>query len=235
MRYDHPELRERLAAEYVLGTMPMRVRRRFERLMAADPVLARVVGAWADRLLPLDDAAPAEEPPARVWRMIEGRIADDAVAPAAPSTYLRWYRSLALWRGLAIAASAATAVLLLYLALFAGRASPPIIVAVLAGRGDQLGWVAVTGPKSGEVSFSAVAPLAEEKPHAFELWGIAGGPPHPLGLLPQQSGTAVTLRAARLPPPGGVLAVSFEPLGGSPTGAPTGPVLYQGKVLIRPP
>jgi anti-sigma-K factor RskA len=40
---------------------------------------------------------------------------------------------------------------------------------------------------------------------------------------------------AQLPPPGGVLAVSLEPAGGSPTGLPTGPVLYQGKVLIRSP
>ena len=46
MKYDDPELRERLAAEYVLGTMPSRSRRRFERLMAGDPALARIAAAW---------------------------------------------------------------------------------------------------------------------------------------------------------------------------------------------
>jgi len=32
---------------------------------------------------------------------------------------------------------------------------------------------------------------------------------------------------------GTVLAVSLEPQGGSPTGQPTGPVLFQGKVLAN--
>ncbi len=59
MRYDSPELREQLAAQYVLGTMPVRARRRFERLITADPALARMVGDWADRLAPLDSAAKA--------------------------------------------------------------------------------------------------------------------------------------------------------------------------------
>jgi anti-sigma-K factor RskA len=232
MRYDDPELRARLAAEYVLGTMPSRARRRFDRLIAGDPVLARMVGGWADRLAPLDEATPAEAPPARVWRAIEARI---AVAGAAPATPDPWFRSLVFWRGLAIAASLAAAVLVLYVAVFAGRAPMPAVVAVLAGHGGEPGWVALTGPRPDEVSFAAVAPQPEAKPHAFELWGIAGGPPRALGLLPQQSGERVALRAARLPAPGGVLAVSLEPAGGSPTGLPTGPVLYQGKVLIRAP
>jgi anti-sigma-K factor RskA len=230
MRYDSPELRERLAAEYVLGTMPSRVRQRFERLMAGDPALARMVGDWADRLSPLDSLTPAEEPPAYVWRAVERRIAGGAAAQSAPLR--RWFQSLAFWRGLALAASLATAALALYLAVVPGPIAPTV-VAVLSGHGGEPGWVAIAGPKSGEVSVSAVAPPAENKPHAFELWGIAGGQPRPLGLLPQHSGSAVTLRAAQLPPPSGVLAVSLEPPGGSPTGAPTGPVLYQGKVLVQ--
>ncbi len=234
MRYDNPELRERLAAEYVLGTMPLRVRRRFERLMAADFELTQRVGDWADRLAPLDDATPAEAPPAWVWRMIEARIAVTGTEPAAAAPN-SWFRSLTFWRGLAIAASLAAAVLVLYVAVFAGRAPTPTVVAVLAGHGGEPGWIALTGPRPDEVSFSAVAPPPEPKPHAFELWGIAGGPPHSLGLLPQQSGEAVALRATRLPAPGGVLAVSLEPAGGSPTGLPTGPVLYLGKVLISAP
>jgi anti-sigma-K factor RskA len=234
MRYDSPELRERLAGDYVLGTMPRRARHRFERLMATDPALARLVGDWADRLLPLDDPTPAEEPPARVWRAIERRLADTA-AIAMPPQFLAWFGSLALWRGLAVAAGTAAAALAIYVAVFTARAPAPIVVAVLAGQGSAPGWVAVTGPQPGEVSVSAVVPQAAAKPHDFELWAVAGGPPRPLGLLPQHSGSAVILRLAQLPPPGGVLAVSLEPPGGSPTGLPTGPVLYQGKVLIRLP
>jgi anti-sigma-K factor RskA len=231
MRYDNSELRERLAAEYVLGTMPSRARRRFERLMAADPGVARTVGAWADRLAPLDDLTPAAEPPAHVWRAVERRVGG---VSAAPAPWRRWFDSLAFWRGLALAGGLAAAALAIYLAVFP-RPIPPAVVAVLAGHGGEPGWIAVTGPKPGEVSFSTVTAPAETKPHAFELWGIAGGPPRSLGLLPQHSGSAVTFDVARLPPPGGVLAVSLEPTGGSPTGSPTGPVIYQGKVLIRAP
>jgi anti-sigma-K factor RskA len=237
MRYDNPELRDRLAAEYVLGTMPARARRRFERLMAADPALARIAGMWADRLAPLDATVAAEPPPARVWQAIEGRISGGAPEPLAPvpGPAPAWFAALAFWRGLAIAATAATAALVLYIVLSAGPAPPPRVVAVLAGHSGAAGWVAVTGPKPGEVSVSAVSPAAEPQPHAFELWAVAGGPPRSLGLLPQQSGGAVILSAARLPEPGGVLAVSLEPPGGSPTGVATGPVLYQGKVLTRAP
>jgi anti-sigma-K factor RskA len=231
MRYDTPELRERLAEDYVLGTMPRRAQRRFERLMSADMELARMVGDWVDRLAPLDLATPPVEPPAHVWQAIERQIGETT---AALPVLRRWFQSLAFWRALALASSLATAALVLYVAVFP-RPIAPAVVAVLAGRGGEPGWVAVAGPRTGEVSVSAVAPPAERKPHAFELWAIAGGPPRPLGLLPQDFGSAIILQAAQLPPPGSVLAVSFEPPGGSPTGLPTGPVLYQGRVLIRLP
>ncbi len=233
MRYDDPELRERLASEYVLGTMPRRARQRFQGLMAADPALARLVGDWARRFLPLDDTTPAEAPPEQVWQAIERRIAGAVATAPAPSPAAGWFGALAFWRGLALAASAAAAALVLYLAIFAGRAPAPTVVAVLSGHGGEPGWIAVTGPQSGEVSISAVTPRRVPAPHAFELWSIAGGPPRPIGLLQQAAGSAVVLSAALLPPPDGVLAVSLEPPGGSTTGLPTGPVLYQGKVLIR--
>jgi anti-sigma-K factor RskA len=234
MRYDDPELRELLAAEYVLGTMPSRSRRRFERLIAGDPALARVVGAWADRLLLLDTATPAEEPPARVWRAVEARVARGA-APPAPAH--GWFGSLAFWRGLAVAAGAAAAALIIYVAAFPGRTVLPVptVVAVLADQSGDPSWIAVAGPQRGEVSVSAVRAQAEDTRHSFELWGITGGAPRPLSLLRPESGSVAIIPAAQLPPPGDLLAVSLEPPEGSPTGLPTGPVLSRGKVLLRPP
>ncbi len=234
MRYDDPDLRESLAAEYVLGTMPSRSRRRFERLIASDPALARVVGAWADRLAPIDAAAAPEEPPARVWRGITKGLPLDAPASAPAQG---WFGSLAFWRALGIAASAATAGLIIYVAAFLGRTAPPIptVVAVLADQSGDPNWIAITGPQRSEVSVSPVRPQAEDTHHSFELWSIAGGTPHPLGLLQTQSGSVRILRATQLPPPGDLLAVSLEPSGGSPTRLPTGPILSHGKVLLRPP
>jgi anti-sigma-K factor RskA len=234
MRYDDPELRERLAAEYVLGTMPHRSRRRFERLIARDPALARMVGTWADRLAAIDTGTTAVEPPARVWRAVQTRIA----ASAPPSAKAHgWLGSVAFWRGLAAAASAAAAALIIYVVAFPEfRGRPvPTVVAVLADQSGDPSWIATVARQQGEVSISAVRSQGEDTRHSFELWGITGGSPRPLGLLPSQSGAVANIGAAQLPPPGDLLAVSLEPPGGSPTGLPTGPVLSKGKVLVRPP
>jgi anti-sigma-K factor RskA len=233
MRYDDPELRERLAAEYVLGTLPSLSRRRFERLMAEDSALARVVASWADRLAPIDAATLIEEPPTRVWRAVEART----VSGAAPVALAHgWLGLLAFWRGLAVAACAAAAALIIYVAALPSRteAPTPTVVAVLADQSGDPSWIAIAGPQRSEVSISAVGSKAEDAQHSFELWGLAGGVPHALSLLHAQSGSAAVVSAARLPPPGDLLAVSLEPRGGSTTGLPTGPVLSKGKVLLRP-
>jgi anti-sigma-K factor RskA len=233
VRYDNPELREALAAEYVLGTMPTRSRRRLERLIAGDPAWAQAIDAWADRLAPIDAAMPSEQPPLRVWRAIEARIGGRPVSSAAEG----WLGSLVFWRGLAVAGCAAAAALVIYIAAFSGRIGPPapIVLAVLADQNGDPSWIATAGPQKGEVSISAVGSRAQDTIHSLELWGITGGSTRPLGLLSQQPGASAIIRDAQLPPPGDLLAVSLEELGGSSTGLPTSPVVSKGKVLIRPP
>jgi anti-sigma-K factor RskA len=71
--------------------------------------------------------------------------------------------------------------------------------------------------------------------HSYELWLTPPGSPKPLALgvvggaeftqRPLSSDFDLeTMRAA-------TYAVSFEPAGGSPTGAPTGPILFSGKLV----
>ena len=65
---------------------------------------------------------------------------------------------------------------------------------------------------------------------ALELWAIPPGQaPHSFGLVSPEGLTALR-RAQGL---AGVqqLAITLEPPGGSPTGAPTGPVIMSGDVL----
>ena len=225
MRYDDPELRDRLAADYVLGTMPRGARRRFEQLIERDATLAAAVAAWESRLAPLDEATPEAPPPQRVWREIERRLG----APPKVTAVSRRFPPLAWWRGLALAAVAGCAGLGLYIGLAPGPS--PTVLAVLSDKGGAPTWIATAGPRRGEVRVVAIGGPPENAGHSFELWAIAGGAPHPLGLLPPQPAEGLMLSAAALPPPGGALAISQEPPGGSPTGLPTGPVLYQGKVL----
>jgi anti-sigma-K factor RskA len=237
MRYDNPEMRELLAAEYLLGTMPRRARARFEQLMRQDPALATLVSDWARRFSAIDRATPAEAPPARVWRRIEARIAprsaSDVAIAAPPLQSLR--AALQFWRGLAITASAVAVALIVYLATVRGPVVPqaPQVIAVLADQNGEPEWIATAGPRSGEIAIAALRPQHAGTDRSFELWRIAGGTPRPLGLLRPQTEQSTVFSPKDLPAAGDVLAVSLEPPGGSPTGLPTGPVVSQGKV-IRP-
>jgi anti-sigma-K factor RskA len=190
-----------------------------------------LVGTWAQRFSALEPATAAEEPPARVWRAIEAGIAArDAPAQSITGPL---HAALRFWRGLAIAASAVAAALIAYIAASLVGPAPqmPHVIAVLDDRSGAPCWIATAGPRGGEIAVAELRPLKGDAGHSFELWGIVGGAPHPLGLLRPQPGQSTVLSARDLPAPGGVLAVSREPPGGSPTGLLTGAVLYQGKVL----
>lgn len=231
MRYDSPELREKLAAEYVLGTMPALVRRRFERLIAADSELRRTVEDWHARFDPIDYGAPVREPPARIWRAVERQLA----LPRQPRLQTGWLGSLAFWRGATLAAAALAAAVILYVAVRPAHApapAPATVVAILSDDKGQPGWIALGDAHGGDVEVTPVRQIAVDAAHAFELWAIAGGAPRPLGLLRPEPGQKLSVAAA-LVPANGVLAVSLEPPGGSPTGLPTGPVEYKGAVLPR--
>src|SRR5262245_58796403 len=86
MNYRDPELRERLAAEYALGTLRGAARQRFERLMAADVALRQLVEGWELRLNALADNARPVAPPAGLWPAIERRLGPETAA--APRGFL---------------------------------------------------------------------------------------------------------------------------------------------------
>jgi anti-sigma-K factor RskA len=223
MTYSDPKLRDLLAGDYVLGLMPARAKARFERLMAADAALARLVAEWSERLAPIDGATQPVTPPARVWRAIEAKTA------ARPMPRGSLFESLVFWRGLAAAAAAVAAALVLYIAV--GRA-PETVVAVLADSSGTPAFIA-TRTTSDEVAVAPVRQQSLEAQKSFELWAIAGGAPKPLGLVSAKPGQSLVVPASALAAGGTVLAVSLEPAGGSPTGLPTGPVLFQGRVLAQ--
>jgi anti-sigma-K factor RskA len=232
MKYDDPHLRELLAGRYVLGTMPRRARARFDRLIAEDAAFCAGVREWAEIFAPIDAAELPLAPPPRVWRAIEAQLgpARAASAPARP-----WFDSLWLWRGAAGLATAVAAALLIYIGVVGTQPTPlPTVVAVLADRNGAPAWIARSGKEHDTVRVTALSRQTVDAGHSFELWAIAGGAPRPLGLLSPQPGHGLLIAASAVPPTGGVLAISLEPSGGSPTGAPTGPVLFQGKVFSNP-
>jgi len=75
-----------------------------------------------------------------------------------------------------------------------------------------------------------LAPIPIGADRSLELWALPpGANPRPLGLIAASGVTRISLAGAAdavLNVP--ALAVSIEPAGGSPTGLPTGPVVYTG-------
>ena len=236
MNLGHPDRTARLealAAEYVLGTMPLRVRRRMARAARADAVVALAVSAWENRLAGLAEGIPGVTPSPRVWEGIRSRLGLAGAAAPASVAAAPWWTSFRLWRGLAIAGFAAS--LALGVALLAPRAPAPegAFVVVLAGSDAKPALIASADRDGRFLTVKAIVPVDVAADRTLELWGLpTGGQPRSLGLIPATGVARVPLPAparealASYP----ALAVSLERAGGSPTGAPTGPVLYSGGV-----
>lgn len=236
MRYDRPERRELLAADYVLGTLRGGARHRFERLMRRDPDVQEEVARWELRLGPLAAAVPPEKPPARVWRAVLREITPELAREARVRSSSR--AVLAFWRGFGLAAAGLAVALALYI----------VITPVVPPGGAEA--VALLSDDAGRASFLveiesgrrvALRALAVEKAAAgrdYELWLLpkGGGAPHSLGVIPGagRATLAVSSDNAALLPDAAALAVSLEPAGGSTTGAPTGPVLFKGAIHPTP-
>ena len=241
MDYSRPELAALLAAEYVLGTLVGPARRRFDALLPAHPALRDAVAQWQQRLAPLAPLtstatlAPVQPSPA-VWAAVQERLFGRAV-PAASTTPLPWWQRLGLWQGLSGAALAGVLGLSVLLQQVPPT-QPPIVVVLASTSQVNVGTTTVTA--HFVVSLTAdgrslvLKPLnapAIETTRAMELWAVpAQGAPRSLGLVSPTQGATV-LRTGLLTGTA-AFAVSVEPAGGSPTGAPTGPIVSLGKLAI---
>jgi anti-sigma-K factor RskA len=232
-RYQQPEVYEALAGDYVLGTMGGRARLRFAALMAERVYIQQAVAAWERRLNPLGSRAPAVTPHPRVWRKIQREIAADRRQRARAS----WWQSLPLWRATAFAALIALGGLLTYEAVAPPQAVVPLpsYVAVLVDESQAPMIVATATRQPQRLVILKMQDPKLEPDQDLELWAIpeAGGAPISMGVLSEKQEILMELdeRYMRLIPRTGLLAISREPKGGSPTGSPTGPVLYQGKLV----
>jgi anti-sigma-K factor RskA len=227
MNYRDPQLRDRLAGEYALGTLHGLARKRFERLLRDDADLRRNVMQWQERLTPMTQAVAPLHPPPRVWRNIEKRIQTSA-------TRTGLFESLNFWRGLALVTSSFAFGLLLFFGMAPQREAAPTYVAILADTKNQPAMTVryVQGHDEIEVRIIQIADLPNDR--TLELWTLPNNAaPQSLGLIPVSGLKKWKVAARRVDalPSIPALAVSLEPIGGSPTGAPTGPVLYSGSLV----
>jgi len=106
---DHPELADRLAAAYGLGTLRGGARRRFEAQARRSPALRAAALAWQERFASMTELQPGEAPSPNVWKRIEIELANQPRAAAAAPPAQPWARALGWWRGAAVAGGLTTA------------------------------------------------------------------------------------------------------------------------------
>lgn len=219
-----------VAAEYVLGVLAADERQAAARRIETDAAFARLVDRWEVTLAPMAGGYGPIEPPAAVKQALDRRLFTSTAATATARAGI--WQSLAFWRGLTVAAVAAFA---LYVAV--PLLSPPApeapaerLVASLAPQQSDVHYFVVYDGRAGDIGLSHVTG-ARATDRDFELWVIEPGqPPASLGVIPTGSNVhlAVSRDVQRKIASGAVFAISLEPVGGSTTGAPTGPVVAAG-------
>ena len=224
------EEQDLLAAELAMGLLDGADRAEAESLATRDHDFRAAVAGWTARLAPMLDEVDPVTPPEDLWRRIDARIAP------APSNVVQLRRKVTLWRGYSLAATAIAASLALFLVT---RPSPQpgpatTLVAMMQSDAGPARLVATYDPATHRLIVAAAAGMAPAAGRAHELWLIpaAGGKPHPMGIV-----SAVAPNKMDVPMPmasdvreGATFAISVEPPAGSPTGAPTGPVIASGRL-----
>ena len=226
---DRDEL-DALAGEYVLGTLPADERRAAEARYAADPSFRRAVSEWEISLQPLADAAGET---AVHGGLLDRILAGIGTAPASIAevggNVVALRRSVRRWKITSAIVGAAAAVLAGVVVVNQLRpAAQTEFVAVLTAGGEVPAFVATVDVAAGTISVRRVAEAAPPD-KSYELWSIAPNEaPKSLGVVEQAS----LSRDLPVAPSGNLtLAISLEPKGGSPTGAPTGPVVFTGALV----
>lgn len=219
MNYQNRRLRRALAADYAIGLMSAPARRRFEQLLLDDAALRQELATWQESLARLNEPLVEVPVPDRVWAAITARIEPQALHVPAKRPFWNWLR---------ITAAVCSLLVALTLGILYQRDSAQYSATLLAVDAQPALRI------KAHDNYLQVEPLtlaAVDPGRSLELWAIpADGKPVSLGVIPAGGKGRVALSPAQHALLGQpiALAVSLEPEGGSPTGQPTGPVLYQG-------
>ena len=254
----NPELLDRLAASYSLGTLRGGARRRFEYLAREFPQVRAAALLWQGRWSAFSEVQTPVQPDAVVWTRIanlvqaentNARLAQqrETVAPNLPGRALAWWRGLALAGGLAAVAAVSVGLwshqglkdasqqqlsalqTQLQMAQAALQAAPQVqYVAVLADGKADASMLVTFDPRHQQLVLQRVSGFKEADNQSLQLWAL---PPEgaPRSLGVMGDGQLEQLTAQETDVRAiPALAISLEPKGGVPSS--TGPT---GPVLFK--
>ncbi|MDN4502699.1 anti-sigma factor [Alteromonadaceae bacterium BrNp21-10] len=227
MNYENQQLIDMLAAEYVLGTLKGAARNRFSRLTLTSTRAREAMWMWEQYLNSLASSIKSVPPDEHVWQRISARIDPNVVSLHAKPTKPKQ----TMWQAWSLIATAACVVLAFLVWQPQAPTSDVKQIALFKNQSEAALWfIDVTDDNLAIKASSSLDPRTDRD---YELWMILKGQDAPisLGLLPK-SGNKELLRNSRFKPQDiALLAVSLEPLGGSPTGSPT-EVLYTTELVL---
>lgn len=226
MNYLNQERQDALAAEYVLGTLRGGARKRFQQLLVQYPSLRATTDRWEQHINNLGEQLKPISPDPIVWQKVKARLAFDdprsrttgmdKVVPIRAKSSRKWQALT----GLASAAAVVLAVLLIRVNV--PVATPPVEqLSVMQNTDNQPMWLIEV--RRDDLTTMATNNVTRRAQNDYQLWMLAedGRPPISLGLLPQSGVKTLDKIALYDQLDIAALAVSLEPLGGSPNGAPT--------------
>ncbi len=218
-----------LAAEYALGLLTTDEAAAFEAAMAVDPDLRGFYALWAEDFVSVADGIDPVPPPQAVLERINADLFP-MPATAKPSLLARLGLLPAALTGLV---AAGAVLLVVNLDILRPLPFAPDYTAQVVAEDQSLIVLAAYDADTHLLRLDRSAGAAQTG-RSLELWLVVGdAAPVSLGILADTDQTEITLPvnlAAGIP--GGILAISDEPLGGSPTGGPTGAVLAVGPITV---
>lgn len=253
--HQHPELLDRLAAAWALGTLRGGARRRFEALAREQAPVRAAALLWESRVAGMTELQRETSPPPAVWTRIDNlvraereRNATQQARLTVPKQQGGWFRSLLLWRGAAGAGALATVLAIVTAGqiredlgaqvqdLQTRLQTAPQVEYVAVLNDDQAGpaMLVTFDPNNQRLTLQRVGGYQEASDKSLQLWAL------PPGSAPRSLGVLTRERLLQLAAGEGdvqnvpALAVSLEPQGGVPSErGPTGPVLFKGALIQK--
>ncbi len=222
------------AGEYVAGLISPEEQEAFERLIATDGEARRAVAQWRARLLALDETATQLTPSDRLWPAIEAAVgAARPASEAEPGWLARIWQDVSALRLAALAGAAAALVMAVLLVAqpFGGGAGKPAVVAVLnAPNGGEAGAI-VEAYADGRIRVVPLRAIPVPEGRVLQVWTLWDRQvgPRPVGLMERAQARDYATSGMPRPVDSQLYEITLEPAGGSPTGRPTGPILYVGR------
>jgi anti-sigma-K factor RskA len=228
-------------AEYVLGVLDADARAAVAREVATSDAAAAAVALWQQRLAPLAESVPEVAPSAPVWPRIRQALGWEGPR-ARQSRPVGFWGTPRPWQWISLGACVMAALCLVTLLREPVREIPPaghIALMVSSIRQDNgvTDWTATMDLDRKQIVVVPASIPAVPNGRSTQLWLIpAGKAPISVGVFAPDHAAVLPLSAQLLAQlgPTASLAVSYEPLGGSPTGQPTGMVIAKGAISGAP-